>query len=423
MNNMSRRIIYLAGPVSDWNEKQRTEWRSAIKGKLTKLGHNTKDPTAHGKNWTPLIEMVEIDECDAVIANLWRVSIGTVIGIMQASRKGKPIILIDQNYLATSLLERLVGTDRIVRGVDEAVNLLQNQVLPQLKKEVSVRTRDGSIEPFSFSKLHDSLNAVCAGAHVSDAVLPELVANEVHRAVTGTERDGVISSEQIKRLVFEQLTGIMKDNDQPVSKLRKGWENYEKGKKDQRWALQRIEELGEELKLSAYQVQSLQLENASLREHSDRQRHSVRQYEQMNREDVGHEQSRTSMIERVLGSKAGLCVCRIGKGSFSGVFERQGVCEDDFRRLFEERRLEGKQSNLNSDLKGWLKSYSYVLYAWDGLRHLSDPKLHIASSLISASGAKDVVQKFMAVVDSSPSRSPHALGDLSPTRLNGDDHL
>ena len=236
MNIMPRRIVYLAGPISNCNEKQQTEWRRAIKGRLKTLGHRTNDPTDHGKGWTPLIEMVEIDESHVVIANLWRVSIGTIVGIMQASRKGKPVILIDQNYLATSLLERLVGTDRIVRGLDEAVNLFQNHVLPQLEKEISVRTRDGSLEPFNFSKLHDSLNAVCAGAHVSDAVLPELVANEVHRAVMKAAGSGEISSEQIKRLVFEQLGGIMKDHDQPASKLRKGWETYEKGKKDQRWS-------------------------------------------------------------------------------------------------------------------------------------------------------------------------------------------
>src|SRR6266446_8203972 len=133
MSIMSKRIVYLAGPISNCNEKQQTESRRTIKGKLTRLGHRTKDPTDHCRNWTPLIEMAEIDECDIVIANLWRVSIGTVIGIMQASRKGKPVILIDQNYLATSTLESLVGIDRVVRGVDEAVNLFQNRVLAQLE--------------------------------------------------------------------------------------------------------------------------------------------------------------------------------------------------------------------------------------------------------------------------------------------------
>lgn len=399
MNIVSRRIVYLAGPISNCNEKQQTEWRRAVKGRLKKLGHHANDPTDHGEGWTPLIEMVEIDECDVVIANLWRVSIGTVIGVMQASRKGKPVILIDQNYLATSLLERLVGTDRIVRGVDEAVNLFQNQVLPQLEKEISVRTRDGSLEPFNFSKLHDSLHAVCAGAHVSDAVLPELVANEVHRAVTEAARIGEISSEQIKRLVFEQLGGIMKDNDQPASKLRKGWEAYEKGKKDQRYALHRIGELEEELKLSSEKVQSLGIENASLMKQLESQRHDLRQYEQLKQREGGQDESRTTKIERVLGGKRGLCICRLGKGSFSDVFERHGISEGDFGRLFEEQRLDGKQSNLNSNLKGYLKSYAYVLYAWDGLRHLSDPKLHNAPNLISAPGSKDVVKRFIEEMD------------------------
>ncbi len=401
MNITSRRIVYLAGPISNCNEKQQTEWRRAVKGRLKELGHNTKDPTDHGKSWTPLIEMVEIDECDVVIANLWRVSIGTVIGIMQASRRGKPIILIDQNYLATPLLEKLVGAERIVRSEDKAVNVFQNHVLPQLEKVVSIRTRDGSLEPFNFSKLHDSLNAVCAGAHVSDAVLPELVANEVHRVVTGGASSGEISSEQIKRLVFEQFGKIMKDNDQPVSKLRKGWENYEKGKKDQRVAFEWIKEKEEELKLSSEKVQSLAAENASLHEQLESQRHSLRQYEQgLKQREVGQEESRTTKIERVLKGKRGLCIGRLGKGSFSDVFERHGISASDFGRLFEERRLDGKQSNLNSDLEGYLKSYPYVLYASDSLRHLS-PKLHIAPNLISASGSKDVVKRFIEEIDKS----------------------
>jgi nucleoside 2-deoxyribosyltransferase len=97
MNDAPTLTVYLAGPVSNCNDNQRTKWREAIKAKLWQFGHKTKDPTDHGKDWTPLVEMVDIDSSDVVIANLWRESIGTVVGIVQARRKGKPVILIDQN--------------------------------------------------------------------------------------------------------------------------------------------------------------------------------------------------------------------------------------------------------------------------------------------------------------------------------------
>jgi len=63
--------IYLAGPVTNCNEKQKTEWRKTIKAKLSKLGHEAVDPTDHIE-WTPFKEMVEMDRSDLVIANLWR---------------------------------------------------------------------------------------------------------------------------------------------------------------------------------------------------------------------------------------------------------------------------------------------------------------------------------------------------------------
>ena len=67
-----------------------------------------------------------------VIANLWCESIGTVVGIVQARRRGKPVILIDQNYLDSLVLKRIVGEDCIVRSLEGAVNKLRQEIAPQL---------------------------------------------------------------------------------------------------------------------------------------------------------------------------------------------------------------------------------------------------------------------------------------------------
>jgi hypothetical protein len=83
------------------------------------------------------------------------------------------------------------------------------------------------------AKLHDSLNAVCARAHVEDALLPDLVANAVHRAVMKTERNGEIHADQIKLLVFNSLSDIATDNlyENELKKravaLREAWDEYE----------------------------------------------------------------------------------------------------------------------------------------------------------------------------------------------------
>lgn len=164
--------IYLAGPVTNCNEKQKTEWRKAIKAKVAALGHQCIDPTdPNHTDWTPLKETVEIDRSDVVIANLWRLSVGTVVGIVQARRKGKPVILIDPNYLENPLLRHLVGKEFIVNGIDQAVNTLP-RIMEELSKVVMVRKGSGNLEPFSSSKLHNSLNGVCAHAHIAMQFCP-----------------------------------------------------------------------------------------------------------------------------------------------------------------------------------------------------------------------------------------------------------
>lgn len=88
-----------------------------------------------------------------------------------------------------------------------------------------------------------------------------------------------------------------------------------------------------------------------------------------------------------------MCVGRIGKTNFCGAFGRRGIRQEDFNEFFEEKLLDGKQSNFNSDLKTYLHSYPYVLYAFDGLRHLSEG-LRSADNLLVGAGANDAVRRF-----------------------------
>jgi hypothetical protein len=275
--------MYLAGPVTNCNEKQKTEWRKAIKARLAKLGHKCIDPTDHS-SWTSFKEMVELDRSDLVIANLWRESVGTVIGIVQARRKGKPVILIDPNYLENVVLRHLVGKEFIVHGIDEALNLLP-QLIEQLNKVVLVRKSNGSTEPFTSSKLHDSVNAVCARAHVEDAILPDLVANSVHRSVIKAAKNGQIDADQIKLLVFDALGDIAVDNlyeeelKQRATVLRGAWEDYERVKKDQRWALEHIDELEQELRSTKEKTASIEAQNDSYKSEIEDIRRGLRKFE------------------------------------------------------------------------------------------------------------------------------------------------
>jgi hypothetical protein len=77
-----------------------------------------------------------------------------------------------------------------------------------------------------------------------------------------------------------------------------------------------------------------------------------------------------------------------------GSSDRRGIQQEAFAELFEEKLLEGKQSNLSADLKTYVKSYAFVLYAFDGLRHLSEA-LRGTTNLIVGAGANDAVRRFM----------------------------
>jgi len=269
---MAKLKVYLAGPISNCNKKQRTEWRKDITKRIEKLGHICIDPAAHTTdtrdNWTPLREMVDIDSSDVVIANLWRESIGTVVGIVQARRKGKPVILIDQNYLDSLVLKRIVGESCIVHSIEAAVDKLP-KIASQFAGEASVRKRSGVVEPFKLVKLHNSLNALCAKAGIQDAVLPELVAQGVHAAVKAAARNGSVDSKQIKDFVFDELDQLSRETDklyedslkQAARSLKGAWEKYQPVKNDNRT----LDELAREEKLSNDRIEGIETENAALR--------------------------------------------------------------------------------------------------------------------------------------------------------------
>src|SRR4051794_35106863 len=124
---LNRVTVYLAGPVSNCNEEQVTRWRHRVKELLDSSTYECIDPAMKRGTWNPQDEIVDIDRSDVVIANLWKESVGTVVGVIQARRRGKPVILIDQNFIESKVLNTFVGKLR-VRSVDAAIQMLNNEV-------------------------------------------------------------------------------------------------------------------------------------------------------------------------------------------------------------------------------------------------------------------------------------------------------
>jgi hypothetical protein len=260
---------YLAGPVSNCNPKQRTEWRKQMKLGLKKLGHKFIDPAEHIDNWTPLMELVEIEKCDLVIANIWRESIGTALGIFQARRLGKPVILIDPNYIDSKILREIVGSSFVVHSVEKALNKLENELVPEINHAIQVLKKNGREEAFSPSKLQRSLNIVCSDAKVNDAVLPVLVASRVHTSLKMGGAGRVVETHEIRKLVLDHLEQISRQPDKLYAEdlaeharhLIEEW-RIQEGRKDEKRA---FEELSQESLTRETAFQKAVDENRQLR--------------------------------------------------------------------------------------------------------------------------------------------------------------
>lgn len=66
------------------------------------------------------------------------------MGILQARRRGTPVILIDPNYLDSLALRKIVGDDYIVHSIEKAVNKLRHDIGPQLTTQVEVLKKSGN---------------------------------------------------------------------------------------------------------------------------------------------------------------------------------------------------------------------------------------------------------------------------------------
>jgi hypothetical protein len=123
-----RPTIYLAGPISGCNKTQKSQWRKDIKKLLVNRGYEFIDPTE--TPWDAHREFIDVDRSNVVIANLWRESIGTVVGIVRARRLAKPVIVINTNHIESRMLEAMTGKEWWVRGLQEAANKLENEIAP-----------------------------------------------------------------------------------------------------------------------------------------------------------------------------------------------------------------------------------------------------------------------------------------------------
>ncbi len=115
--------VYLAGPITGCTDEQKTWWREQVKQRLSRQ-FDFDDPVEWSDNKELQREIAKIEASHIVLANMWKESIGTTVGMIRASRQGKPVVLIDPNHMNNPHLESLVLPEKPVRTIDEACKRL-----------------------------------------------------------------------------------------------------------------------------------------------------------------------------------------------------------------------------------------------------------------------------------------------------------
>jgi nucleoside 2-deoxyribosyltransferase len=234
------RTIYLAGPITGCNEAQKKVWRDRIRRSC--LGDfNFYCPVERlealreqGVRITPYqvvnLDMKAIRESDAVIANMWKESIGTSIGVALAAFNGKPVVIIDRNMLNSHTLNFYAYA--VVREEDEAILRLKEYFRTVDKIQTVQKSKGKPDEQFRIDKLVVSIRNACYAAGQNEflataEIVPEVLAK---LATVETAAEGTVKSSAIKSAVFEVLAELENDEEKGESfqRIRQAWDQFNK---------------------------------------------------------------------------------------------------------------------------------------------------------------------------------------------------
>lgn len=200
--------VYMAGPITGCNDDQKKRWRREFVDAVGRLRNDVEyyDPTEWSTDWRPLRETLQLRSVDVVVANMWKESVGTTVGIMQAIDVGKPVILIDPCYLNSKILSGLIGSEP-ARSIEEAAERL-DAVLDGIKELVVLKTT-GEQAPFELTKLVASIQTACGAAHVPEDLFAQQVSARVLQSLQASARGGQpVLTTQIRDTIFSVLEDL-----------------------------------------------------------------------------------------------------------------------------------------------------------------------------------------------------------------------
>ena len=207
---MAKRLrVYLAGPIRGCNEEQCTWWREDVKRRLKEF--DFEDPTDWADDRGVPREISKLEACDLVLANMWKESVGTTVGIVRANQQGKPVVLVDSNRANNAILNALVAPEEHVHTLEDACARLRQ--LAAEFKPFTVLKKDGTEQRFLPAKVTRSVSLAAAEAGVTDAGFEERISGQViSRLRHEGGQHGMVTTEEIRTALFERLESMRGDS-------------------------------------------------------------------------------------------------------------------------------------------------------------------------------------------------------------------
>ena len=187
---------------------------------------STDDMAAGGGSVRNLVEadLANIERSDGILANMWRESIGTTLGIVHASRKDRPIVVADPNGLRHRMLEFYADAtaDNPLRAAKRLREILRAESSWEVLKSGNRRER------FMRRKIRLSVQQFCRQVNADDIGVPVVVLSQVMEILAKGDRriENAITTTHISDAVRRVLKRMERKRDPDFVGLYKQWRGY-----------------------------------------------------------------------------------------------------------------------------------------------------------------------------------------------------
>lgn len=230
--------VYLAGPISGCTDAEKRAWREDVKRKyadmfrfVDPLDSNVGEDAFTSKKVTQ--DRKDIERCDAVLANMWKPSLGTAIGVVLARTKGKVVVMVDPAPTKNPILAHYC--DGWEATVPDGIKIL-HALFENDYEDMTVVKKNGRETTFRRTLLMKSVRQACNTAGVDDVTFPPMILADIleeiqpEAAPPHSGRDRQIQTQEIADAVLRALDRASvrrRDSDpdftESAQKVRDAW--------------------------------------------------------------------------------------------------------------------------------------------------------------------------------------------------------